>query len=352
MKAIEELIGLFPEQSFREVFESRITELKSRAGSDEAKQNQIKDIENSYKQLCDLFDGTIEKLRDIIKKYSDHEIDDFLADEIEKVIREYATQVQKMVEVDIGTPEINQASQAFNQSVANIFSTYVRNNEKSSAFKTFVFYAMQSIQLLPILSGKKAEEYNEALSTIQKVIKKKKSFESAIEVAESLMEKREPLIEQDVEKKIDQLSDKAKLHNERKIWLWFASGCGLGVLAVIALWKIILAFSEEATFGEAMLRLGLVSVILYFAFYCIKQFSIHRHLFQLYSFKAISLRVMLDLRGEMDDLEKKLVLAKGLEAIFNEPATGLAQQQTDHAGDYWQSVQRILERLVTKNSDS
>lgn len=359
MQKLNDIIGQFPSQSFRQVYESKLEDLRKRAVTDEHKKS-IVEMSEVYKAICDFFDSTVEYLRETIKSYMEYEIEDLEAEELAKILQEHLQQINRIQVVDIGTPEFNTARQEFNSVLSSIQNTYLQK-DKSSSFRRFILSLIQSIKVKPLLSGSQVGQLNEAFQTAKKLNSKINTINSAYEASESLLAKREVLIEGDIEKKINDLSDKAGLHSNKSIWLWFWSGCVLGFFALLILLVQIHGFTKfgwmiesvtSISFGAAVLRFGLVSIIFYFALYCIKQFSIHRHLHQLYSFKAISLRVMLDLRGEMDELEKKLVLAKGLEAIFSEPSTGILQQSTDHSGDYWQTVQRILERLVTKNADT
>jgi len=361
MKQLEEVLEWFPQESFSDVFKSRISDLMKRTSTEEQK-HAINEMVEVYNQICDFFDNTIEYLKETIKDHIEYEIDDLEAEEIEKVLNEYNQNIAKLTSVDIGTPDFETAKNQLNNQVSSIANTYRKNDEKQSSLKRFILAEIQSIKIKPILNNANSDVLEKALDVAKKLNSKINIIDSAQQAAESLLGKREHLIKEDVQKRVSDLNEKANSHNNRQIWAWFIAGCVLGLLAVAILFALIHGFtiggmeviksSSDLTLGPSTLRLALVSVVLYFAFYCMKQFSIHRHLYELYSFKETALQVMINLRGESDELEKKLILAKGLEAIFSEPSTGLVASNSDHSGDYWQTVQRILERIVTKNVDS
>ncbi len=359
MKPLKEVIDHFPEASFKEVLLSKFADLSKRAATDDQKKT-ILELKEVYSPLINTFDTTFEYLREVIKQDPKLNVADIEAEELERVIDEYKLILTKVENLDIGTPDFENAKNQLRNTVSDIANAYRPNQEKSINLKRFIIGITSSIKLKPLFNSNNAAELESALNIAEKLKKQIGTIESGYQAAESLLNKREKLMTRDLEKKIDELGTKAALHGEKKIWLWFICGCGLGIIAICAFFLFIHGFSifgkeikaaSDITVGTALLRLGLVSVILYFAFFCLKQFNIHRHLFQIYSFKKISLKIMNDLRGESDEIEKKLILAKGLEAIFNEPSTGLVNQPADHSGDYWQSVQRILEKIVTKDGN-
>lgn len=103
------------------------------------------------------------------------------------------------------------------------------------------------------------------------------------------------------------------------VWIMSSMFFGTIVMGIIGYFVIS---KESLTVGMAILRISAILVPSYFTIFCAQQFLAHRKLYESYRFKDISLKTMIDLKGQISDNEREsqiLIVKKGLDVLFSEP---------------------------------
>lgn len=343
---VDLLIGL-PENSFQEVVERHVEQLKSRT-NDQQQLDQVKLVTDGLQPLYILFNDTFEKLRTAVNKSKDLQISEtFLSRTVENVSI-YKNTVGKILSMDVGKMALDQTIRTFRSELERVKADYLNQGKN----KGVIDYTLQAIDHIKLkLSSHEIDSSN--LNVVEEMIQfaelNSPKLQSAIEIADSMLEARESNLGQDIQFKIDDFNTRAQKHNEKGIWLWLFLSILLGGIAIWILKDITNNISDSVSFGKSLLNLSLISIIIYFSFFCIKQFNIHRHLYQSYIFKSISLHLMQSLRGEMDEIEKKVTLIQALETIFSPPDTGLSNSTKTKKINYEQSIQKLLEQVIAKD---
>lgn len=184
------------------------------------------------------------------------------------------------------------------------------------------------IKLTPNLqeTTKKLEEANNQLSLFNK-----DDFENATKIVADLINKKIEYEDKTIKENLGTFLNRA---NEHKIykkpksfifgfsgqwwWLFGAVIMGFIVAYIVSSFISVLENDNNISIGTALLRISSLIIPSYFMIFFLNQFTYHKRMYEIYSFKNTSLNIMTDLmktnQSKTDD-----ILGRGLEVLFTEP---------------------------------
>ena len=159
-----------------------------------------------------------------------------------------------------------------------------------------------------------SENFTKAIALVDELIKKKVSFENKA-IKESLGTFFNRAAEHKIHRPEKFISFKFSGH---WWWLFFAALMGVLVAYIVASFISVLETNDKIDIGIALLRVSSLVIPSYFMVFFVNQFTYHKRMYEVYSFKNTSLNIMTDLmqtnKEKSDD-----ILNKGLEVLFSEP---------------------------------
>ncbi len=111
------------------------------------------------------------------------------------------------------------------------------------------------------------------------------------------------------------------MHLGIAVWLRWALAFWAVVMWIVVRFIIALEGQPNLLLWPAILRVSSIIVPWYFALFCANQYSYHRRLNEIYTFKHIALEVMNDLTRNIytQPDERQKIIDKWVNVIFNEP---------------------------------
>jgi len=166
------------------------------------------------------------------------------------------------------------------------------------------------------LKNFKAEDFNNAIAIVDDLLNTKISFE-------------DQTIKQSLGNFLNRANDHIIRHKNAKFfsgkfwggrWWWLVSAVIMGCLVVWVNHDFISVLEKDSSIspGAAILRISLLIVPSYFTFFFISQFSYHKRMYEIYSFKNTSLNIMTDLM-KTNPSKSDEILKRGLDVLFTEP---------------------------------
>lgn len=159
------------------------------------------------------------------------------------------------------------------------------------------------------------------------------SFEKASSLVDELIQKKVSFEDKTIKESLGTFLNRA---NEHKIkegghnifskkfwkgqWLWLFGAIILGGLVAYTVYTFteILKIDKDITLGVALLRISSLVIPSYFMIFFLSQFSYHKRMYEIYSFKNTSLNIMTDLMKTNQDKSDD-ILKRGLDVLFTEP---------------------------------
>lgn len=336
MKATE-ILTIFPQKTFTEVFNEREQELLNRG----ADKGQIESKRNQFEKLFQ-FDNALQDLKSLFQVEKDLEISIYHHQRITFFIGH----------VNNFVPWLNQINTGIAHDIATVFQVFEQNingsgyNSQTQTNKTviedyieelngvFVFYKLRSFSNDDIEKIKK-----DAISFAEN----KKVFDEALVVAKEFIKAKEKHAELSLAEKHEIFEIKAKEHSTDKIpflifnkkmpfikwrpsfkgpvkWLFFGLISAFIAATLAYFFAREIGVDDKYNVGMALLRITILLAPSYFTYFFIQQFNNEKKLYEFYKFKAIAIKTMEDLYKTYD--EKQFILDKALSVVFMEPKNG------------------------------
>ncbi|MEA2088271.1 MAG: hypothetical protein U9O55_00290 [Patescibacteria group bacterium] len=196
----------------------------------------------------------------------------------------------------------------------------------SNIFRTSGVYT--ELKLKPDFADtvKKLKEANKELKDFDV-----NNFTKAIALVDDLITKKVSFEDKTIKESLGTFlnrADEHKIHRSEKFlswkfsghwwWLFFAGVMGVIIAFIVASFISVLESNGGVDIGSAILRVSSLIIPSYFMVFFINQFTYHKRMYEIYSFKNTSLNTMTDLmqtnKEKSDD-----ILERGLDVLFTEP---------------------------------
>lgn len=364
MKQIWQLLEQFKENSLWELFNKKKSNFKIRANDNENIINQFNSWLDSLYIIVKYFDEKNIELKNIILNNENLNILDTDYYKIEKNINNYNILIANLENFREWEPEINWiiSSQQYRQFQQQIVKL---NQNQSNQWIIIEKYNNEIDNILnnlkiSILYNEKEKlrnELSEAKEIWDTIISKKSEINNALEIINSILEKKDKNIETELKWHYRYFEDEAKnnkwiLKNKK----WFFNSLNPNnyksfkiiwlLLSIITwVWTIIyiyIIFNKTGlSIWDSLLRISILTIAFYFIIYFSKQYSNHKNLDKSYTFKSISLKVMLWLSKISSENEKRMIYEKSLDKIFSEPNININNKD-------WDMINIIKDSIPTK----
>lgn len=152
---------------------------------------------------------------------------------------------------------------------------------------------------------------------------KSEKFETAASLVDSLIEKKISFEDKTIKEHLGTFLHRAEDHKINKWfgkWIWLFAAVMIGGLIAYVVHSFLLVIEENPviSIGEALLRISSLIVPSYFMIFSLNQFSYHKRMYEIYSFKNTSLNTMVNLM-KTNSSKSDFILEKGLDVLFSEP---------------------------------
>ena len=326
----DEILRSYPDKSFSYIFAEKVDILKG-VGTPEENINSKK---LEYKKLFE-YDSAVLKLKNDIINCEKDEVDEYISS---RIIFHFL----KISNLILWVHDLNLADVVNVGSIFRNFDIKLKesgfigdvairtNNRDVSIGKTVADIHIEEIMgLSKELSNfnfyKDSNIIKEAVNVANKIIKNKAKYNKATTTVENWIKAEGKSVATSLSKKSDAFDKKAEDYkSERMIGNagWFVGGLLFGLIALVAIAYFIydLGNNNDISLGFALMRISVLFIIFYFAFFMLSQFSNNKKLYEAYKFKAIALETMEELVKSYDkDGDRERILNEAISIIFNEP---------------------------------
>ena len=194
----------------------------------------------------------------------------------------------------------------------NNFSSLVRNLRSVGLYT--------ELKLLPNFNEtvEKLKEANKQLKDF-----KSQNFETAISLVDSLIEKKVSFEDKTIKEHLGTFLHRADEHKINKFsgkWWWLLAAVIMGgvIIYIVNSFISVIENYPLISVGEALLRISSLIIPSYFMIFFLNQFSYHKRMYEIYSFKNTALNTMVDLM-KTNSSKSDYILEKGLDVLFAEP---------------------------------
>lgn len=329
-----EIIAKYPNKSFREVFDEKVKILRS-IGTPE---QNIKAKKTEYKKIFN-YDDSVLNLKSAVENCKIDEMDDQISS---RIIFHFS----KINDFILWVDDLNLSDK---ENVGNIFKRFdvklrgggfienmivrAARGVEVSIGKTVIDMHIEEIKnlsrdLLVYDVENDMSKIKEAVNVASNLIENKENFEKAITTAENWRKEEGKSIAVSFGKKSEIFNLKADEYKSRKFIKmighvgWFAGGLFFGLMALIIILIFIfdLGDNNNISIGFALMRISVLFIVSYFAFFMLSQFSNNKKFYESYKFKAIALETMEELVKSYDkDRDRERILNESISIIFSEP---------------------------------
>lgn len=177
------------------------------------------------------------------------------------------------------------------------------------------------------------DKINDALNIGNKFLDNKKSFEESIKLFENALKSKEDYDVQIILEKGNIFKNKANEHkayindntkcfvkNINTTW-WLIASLLCAVISLLILYFLVKDLTKleflQISLGGAVFKISIIFIPTYLSFYCLKQFSNHRKLYEFYKQKETSVAALSDLYKTYPSFQNQ-ILEKALNIIFSE----------------------------------
>jgi hypothetical protein len=185
-------------------------------------------------------------------------------------------------------------------------------------------------------------------SQLEELKKKTKAFPSVVtkideaeKAADEWIKKQSKVLEQLIETKSRELDKAAQKHRGFVQVIWAALAVALGFISyemgLDTVNAVRLEPTSQISLGFGLVKLSSVIAPLLAAYICFSQYSYHRSMHDALSFRAIALSNLATLSKQYPD-SKNLIFEKGIDLIFDEPKSKIAQINLKDLKDLLQIV--------------
>ncbi len=217
--------------------------------------------------------------------------------------------------------KLNQSLNTINLSLSNgnyklqknIFTLF--ESLKKDLINSGIYYNL----LNPALDN--LDKINDALIIGNKFLDNKKTFEETIKLFKNALKSKEDYDANIMFTEGETFGNKAKEHKTffKTIW-WLLFSIIFGAISFIIVAILILLLGDKIlsiTLGGALFKISVILTPTYLSFYCLKQFSNHRKLYEFYKQKETSVATLSNLYRTYPN-NKDLIMEKALNIIFSE----------------------------------
>ena len=356
MKKAWELLELFKSKSFLELIIEKKNNFKIRASNNENLINTFNSNLDSIYNIVKYFDEKCIELKNLLEKNSNLEINEADFSKINATISNYSSIIQNLENFKEWEPEINWivSSQQFRQ-----FQEYINNLNQNNNWIQIEKYNNQidnilnnlRINILYYEKDKLKTELLEAKKIADEIITKKSDFDNASSIIESIIENKEKNIKSEIKEHFEYFEKEGKnnkwfLLKDNKINIFnyknYISFKIIWLFLSLLTWilTVLYIFSIFSKTGLSIWD-SVLTISFYFIVYFSKQYSNHKDLDKSYTFKAISLKVMLWLSEISNENEKNMIYEKALDKIFSEPNVRISNKD-------WDIINVIKDTIPTK----
>lgn len=229
--------------------------------------------------------------------------------------------------------KLNQSLNTINLSLSNgsykiqknIFTLF--ESLKKDIINSGIYYNL----LNPALDN--LDKINDALNIGNKFLDNKKTFEESIKLFENALKSKEDYDVQIILEKGNIFKNKANEHkayindntkcfvkNINTTW-WLIASLLFAVISLLILYFLVKDLTKleflQISLGGAVFKISIIFIPTYLSFYCLKQFSNHRKLYEFYKQKETSVAALSDLYKTYPSFQNQ-ILEKALNIIFSE----------------------------------
>jgi len=362
MVSIWKLLENFKEKNLWELFNQKKDNFKIRAGNNENIINQFNSWLDWLYDIIKYFDEKNIELKNIILNNNKLDILDTDYSKIEANIRNYNSLITVVENFKEWEPEINgiirsQQYREFEQQIIQLNQN--QNNQwiRIEKYNNEIDNILNNLKI-SILYYEKEElksELSEAKKIGDEILNKKDEITEALEIAKSILETKDINVNNEITTHYKYFEDEAKNNK----WIFFEE-LQLNIfkikytsfkviwllLSIITwIWTIIYIYSIFDKTGlsiwDSLLRISILSIAFYFIIYFSKQYSNYKNLDKSYTFKAISLKIMLWLSKFSSVAEQNMIYEKALDKIFSEPNINVNNKD-------WDIINIIKDTIPTK----
>ncbi len=352
MKTLWNLSDRLVDKSFWDIISEKKENLVNRAWN---KENLIRQFNSRLGWLYSIvkyFDEKFVELKEIIKNYGDISVSDIDYSRVELIIRDYSNLVANLENFKEWEPEINSAlsSPQYSQLERNI-QTLNNNRNWINTIDKYCNDIDNIINTLKInIIYFEKDKLSKADDIAKELIDKKAELEEALSVIESIIKNKEKNTTTEIKSHNEYFENEAKNNKwillkdgkwKWKVWqyffptnyisfkiIWLIASMFIWIVVIWDIYRILDSEKSLSTW-DSLLRISLLTIAFYFIVYFSKQYSNHRNLYKSYTFKAISLKVMLWLSEISSVSEKTMIYEKALDKIFSEPNINISEKDWD-----------------------
>lgn len=322
MKA-QDLLAKYPEKSFSEKFKEKEVAIQGIG----APIDQIQAKKAEFQKLFE-FDSLLQVLKDKLQNNLEKEFDTYTGERAQFLLSQLSS-INSYLESGLtfsNPQDVNSIFSIFQQSVSHLLQqiNYNINTTGISSGKQLIDEHINEVrQILRDFDAFSVdrEKLQEAEAIAIKLTKNAGRYEKATQTAENWIKSEGRALSSALQDKAQIFNDKAEQdHQSKEVWGWFVGGMVGGVIAFITILIFISKNGTDLSVGSSLLRISVLVVVSYFAFYCLQQFSNHRRLYEIYKFKAIALKTMEELvKSYSEQADRDRILNKATNVVFSEP---------------------------------
>lgn len=358
------LLSNYKDDSFWDLINKKKNTFKVRASNNENIIHQFNSSIDAIYDIVKYFDEKNIELKKEIQNNMNLELSDTDYSKIEDIIRNYTDLIDVLENFKEWEPEINWIinSQQYRQFSQHIIQLNQNNNNQGIVIEKYnneIDNVLNYVKI-KVLYKERDElksELNEAKSIWDIIIDKKDEINEALELTKSILEKKDININNEITEHYEFFENEA--NNNRWIFKkkkWFLNSFNpdnytsfkiswliMSIITwILTIFYIYLNFDKTwLTIWDSLLRISILTIAFYFIIFFSKQYNEHKNLDKSYTFKSISLKIMLWLSKIWSVSEKNMIYEKALDKIFSEPNVNKSNKE-------WDIINIIKDTIPTK----